>query len=173
MIIFYRSSIHLLPMLRGFISLHLQLECELTMAVNNRYIIRWLLLSIMLISCMMEGICAAPALKESPLKASKTLSFERLFDHETIHIPYIDNSHVEVEEECDVQPFLTDKKSSRRKRYYINNNSQNSSYTSRFLQIQYNQEFYIPLRQNKTGIYMQQHAFLPAYYSFLSRYTPF
>lgn len=142
------------------------------MVKTNRHILRRFLLYILLICGLMTGQYATVHAK-SPVKPGKTLCFERLFDHEKIHIPYIANAGIELEEENDVQLVFRAKKVPRTKRYYINSTSQSSSYTTRLLQIQYNHEFYIPIRENKTGVYKQQHAFLPAYYSFLSRYTPF
>lgn len=142
------------------------------MVKTELHIFRRFLLYIMLISGLMTGHSAIVQAK-SPLKAGKTVCFERLFDHEKIQIPYIDNGGIQLDQEEDIQLVFGVKKVPRRKRYYINSTYQSSSYTTRFLQFQYNQEFYIPVRENKTGVYMQQHAFLPAYYSFLSRYTPF
>ncbi|SDG88515.1 hypothetical protein SAMN04488121_107111 [Chitinophaga filiformis] len=141
------------------------------MVKTEKQIFRRFLLYIMLIAGLMTGQSSI-LLARSPLKAGKTVCVERLFDHEKIHIPYIDNGG-SVEEENELQLVLATKKVPRKKRYYINSTYQSSSYTTRFLQFQYNHEFYIPVRENKTGVYTQQHAFLPAYYSFLSRYTPF
>lgn len=142
------------------------------MVKTEKQIFRRFLLYIMLIAGLMTGQSSIIQAR-SPLKAGKTVCVERLFDHEKIHIPYIDNGGNQVEEENELQLILATKKIPRKKRYYINSTYQSSSYTTRFLQFQYNHEFYIPVRENKTGVYMQQHAFLPAYYSFLSRYTPF
>ncbi|SHN23045.1 hypothetical protein SAMN05216311_107117 [Chitinophaga sp. CF418] len=142
------------------------------MVKTEKHIFRRFLLYIMLISGLMTGQSTIVQAR-SPLKAGKTICFERLFDHEKIQIPVIDNGGIQLDEEDDIQLVFGIKKIPRRKRYYINSTYQSSSYTTRFLQFQYNQEFYIPVRENKTGVYTQQHAFLPAYYSFLSRYTPF
>lgn len=98
---------------------------------------------------------------------------ERLFDHEQIRIPYIENTHIHEEVLEDAPTHLNTVKVPRRRKYILNTASQLTSYTTRFLQLQLNTEFYIPVQENKTGVYQQQHAFLPAYYSFLSRYTPF
>jgi hypothetical protein len=141
------------------------------MVKTNRHILRRFLLYILLLCGLMTGQHAVVQAKS--LKQSKMLCFERLFDHETIHIPYIDNGDTKLEEEDEIELIFRVKKIPRKRRYYITSNTQSSGYTTRLLQIQYNHIFYIPLRENKTGVYRQQHAFLPAYYSFLSRYTPF
>jgi hypothetical protein len=140
------------------------------MVKTNRHILRRFLLYILLLCGLMTGQHAVVQAKS--LKQGKMLCFERLFDHETIHIPYIDDGDNRLEED-DVQLTVRIKKIPRKRRYYITSNTQSTGYTTRLLQIQYNYNFYIPLRENKTGVYRQQHAFLPAYYSFLSRYTPF
>ena len=141
------------------------------MVKTNRHILRRFLLYILLLCGLMTGQHAVVYAK-SLVKPAKMLCFERLFDHEKIHIPYIDNGNIGLEED-DVQLIFRVKKAAHKRRYYINSTNQSSSYTTRLLQFQYNHEFYIPVRENKTGVYKQQHAFLPAYYSFLSRYTPF
>lgn len=137
---------------------------------------RRFLLYILLICGLMTGHMAVVQAKSpfKPLKP-KSLCFERLFDHETIHLRCIDSEDLGIEEPDDIDApfFFKVTKVPRKKRFYLNNTTQQSSYTTRFSQLEHNLEFYIPKRENKTGIYQQQHAFLPAYYSFLSRYTPF
>ncbi|QHS59302.1 hypothetical protein [Chitinophaga agri] len=134
---------------------------------------RRFLLYILLICGLATGHTAVVQAK-SPLKA-KSICFERLFDHETIHLRCIDSEDLGIEEPEDINApfFFKATKVPRKKRFYLNSTTQQSSYTTRFSQLEHNLVFYIPTRENKTGVYQQQHAFLPAYYSFLSRYTPF
>gem|GEM_PF-6085294 len=139
---------------------------------TNRHIMRRFLLYFLLFCGLLTGHSAVVHAK-SPFK-QKSLCFERLFDHEKIEIRCIDSEDLGIEEPEDVPVFLRVTKVPRKKRYYLNSPSQSaSSYTTRFTQLEHNLEFYIPVQQNKTGVYQQQSAFLPAYYSFLSRYTPF
>jgi hypothetical protein len=141
------------------------------MEIKKRYIMRRFLLYILLICGLITGHTGLVQAK-SPLKP-KSICFERLFDHEKIHIRCIDSEDLGIEQPDDMNVFVRATKVPRKKRYYLNTTTQQSSYTTRFSQLEHNLEFYIPKQENKTGVYQQQHAFLPAYYSFLSRYTPF
>ncbi|MBW8687826.1 hypothetical protein [Chitinophaga rhizophila] len=141
------------------------------MELTTKHIMRRFLIYSLLICGLITGH-AGVVYAKSPLK--KSICFERLFDHEKIHIRCIDSEDLGIEEpDDDMYVFLRVTKVPRKKRYYLNTTTQQSSYTTRFSQLEHNLEFYIPKQENKTGVYQQQHAFLPAYYSFLSRYTPF
>jgi hypothetical protein len=140
------------------------------MVRTKGHILRRFLLHILLICGLITGHTAVVHAK-SPLKP-KSLCIERLFDHEQVHLLFIENENTVVEEDAAPLIFRI-KRIPPKRRYYLNTTNQASSYTTRFLQLQHNLEFYIPIQENKTGVYQQQRAFLPAYYSFLSRYTPF
>lgn len=65
------------------------------------------------------------------------------------------------------------KKNRRKTRFYITASSQQFSFTQRVLQDTGSLSQRIHIQENKTGEYQQQDVFLPAYYSFLFRFTPF
>jgi hypothetical protein len=139
----------------------------------DTYILRRFLLSFLL-ACGFMTSHSAVVRSLSPLKQPQQhLHVERLFDHEHITLPFIENDYVDAEAGGDLSLFLKTWQLPRKRKYILNTASPLSSHTTRFIQLQLNLEFYIPEQENKTGVYQQQRAFLPAYYSFLSRYTPF
>ncbi len=65
------------------------------------------------------------------------------------------------------------KQSRRRGRYYLNAASKQFNFTQQVAPDQTDKTFRPEMEENKTGVYLQQDAFLPAYYNFLFRYTLF
>ncbi|ASZ13369.1 hypothetical protein KTO58_07460 [Chitinophaga pendula] len=84
-------------------------------------------------------------------------------------IPY----HLESDANDEPEEVIQVKKNRRKPRYYISASSQQFSFTQRVFQDTGSPSQRIHIQENKTGEYQQQDVFLPAYYSFLFRFTPF
>ncbi|CAL1519933.1 hypothetical protein [Chitinophaga sp. MM2321] len=82
---------------------------------------------------------------------------------------------VQVEaDDADVPEVIHTTKHRRKTRYYLTASSQQFSLATRVAYIDsYNFAQSCYIQENKTGEYGQQKAFLPAYYTFLFRFTPF
>ncbi|WP_341836470.1 hypothetical protein WJU16_01030 [Chitinophaga pollutisoli] len=65
------------------------------------------------------------------------------------------------------------KQSRRRGRFYISSPSKQFNFTPQVAPDQTSRTFAPVTEEKKTGVYLQQDAFLPAYYNFLFRFTLF
>lgn len=113
----------------------------------------------------------SPALQAKP--GLKGICLERLFDHEKVVLFHIENDRLATDAPDNLESAFHRKKVPFKRRYYLATSKQHLSHSSRIFQLPYNLEPFVPIQENKTGIYQQQHAFLPAYYNFLFRYTLF
>lgn len=139
------------------------------MIADNRHILHRVLLFLLLLTSFHLGLPTSLQAKHE-LKSAR---MERLFDHEEIVVFYLENDYLVNDSPEDTGPFFHNKKVPPKRRYYLPGNNQQFSYNVRIFQLPYNLEPVVPEEENKTGIYQQQHAFLPAYYRFLFRYTLF
>jgi hypothetical protein len=136
---------------------------------NYRHISQRVLLFLVLLAGFQTGFPATLQAKA----LLKGTCIERLFDHEEVVIPHILNDHFADDMPDDTEPVFYNKKVPPKRRFYIATSTQQFSYTSRFIHLPYDLVPGVPVQENKTGVYQQQHAFLPAYYTFLFRYTLF
>lgn len=143
------------------------------MNVNNRHIPgRLSLLFLLLFIQQIAGFI--PGLSFSQVQASdKNRKLHALLFHP--EAPFQLNIPIRFLEDApdEREPVLHAKHNRRRTRFCITAPSQQLNLVPRLPQLQNNLAHYIPEQENKTGIYLQQDAFLPAYYTFLFRYTLF
>ncbi len=73
----------------------------------------------------------------------------------------------------DDQASIRNAQSRRRLRFYQTASGQQFNFSARAVHFQYEHSHALIAQENKAGVYQHQDAFLPAYYTFLFRYTLF
>ncbi|WP_143306979.1 hypothetical protein [Chitinophaga vietnamensis] len=136
----------------------------------NKHLIRWTYIVFLLCIQLAAGILPAVAahrhtlLQEISIQEARQDYFENLLAKLPVHI----------EPDDDLPDYVYATKHRRKTRFYISASSQQFSFDNRVAYIDTNtiaNSSCLPV--DKTGEYRVQKAFLPTYYSFLFRFTPF
>lgn len=139
---------------------------------NNGCILkRWLLCLLMLCIQLVSHVAPANAAcyRIAQLNINKQV---QQFDHLSDILEHIPTS-IDADDGDMPESFRT-LKSRRKSRYYLSVASQQFSAATRISTLDtVNPALKIFIKENKTGEYLQQDAFLPAYYTFLFRFTLF
>ena len=147
----------------------LQLKTDTT--IRGRFLFIFLLFTIL---SGLHAVHACSMRIEAP-HLHKQKHYHR-FDLRISQLHFPENLQDELPEELTEDPaihYVRQHESRHRRRFYITSAAQQYSFTTRLQQLQLYLGQYIPADEKKTGIYQWQDAFLPAYYSFLFRYTLF
>ncbi|NSL90596.1 hypothetical protein [Chitinophaga solisilvae] len=141
------------------------------MSVESHILKRWSYICLLLIIQLTAGIMPSFAshrhllLQEINVQAAREDYLEGLISRIPVQLEADDTEAPDV---------IHATKHRRKTRYYLSASSQQFSIATRVAYIDSNyisQSCYI--QENKTGEYNGQKAFLPAYYTFLFRFTPF
>lgn len=142
------------------------------MSAPSHILKRWMLVFLLLITQLATGVLPSMA-------AHRHLIFEQIHRQAALE-DYLENlasklpPQLETDDPEDDQEAIHATKHRRKTRYYISASSQQFSIATRVAYIEGSNPFnYCLIKENLPGEYGRQKAFLPAYYSFLFRFTPF
>ncbi|WP_143312749.1 hypothetical protein [Chitinophaga eiseniae] len=142
------------------------------MSISSHIRKRWMFVCLLLIAQLTASVLPSLAAHKHLLfeQIHRQAALEDYLEHLASKLP----PHIEADDAADDRECIHATKHRRKTRYYLSASSQQFSIATR---VGYMDDSgssqYCLIKENLPGEYARQKAFLPAYYSFLFRFTPF